>query len=192
MTTTIVDTALGPRELRNVFGTFATGVTVVTCRTPDGNAHGATVNAFTAVSLDPPLVQVTLIRDNRAAQYLEDAPFAVNILSVDQLDTCLHFAGKPMDREPAWCEIGDDDLPVLAGNAATIRCRPWRTYDGGDHVIVLGEVIAAERSDAPLLLFTRGQFREVGQSCGGNPWGLCADALDVGWFEGTTDFPTLR
>lgn len=183
--------ALDPRELRNVYGTFATGVTVVTCRTPDGTPHGATVNAFTAVSLDPPLVQVTLIRTNRAAGYLEDAPFAINIMAASQLDTCLHFAGKPMDTEPAWESAGEGDVPVLAGNAATLRCRPWRTYDGGDHVIVIGEVHAIERSDADPLLFVRGAFREVGGRCGGVPWNLSGDGPSAGWFEGSADFRSL-
>ena len=62
------------RELRHAFGTFATGVTVVTTRTDDGVPHGATVSAFTAVSLDPPLAQVTLTRSSRGARYLEAAP----------------------------------------------------------------------------------------------------------------------
>ena len=65
--------AIDTRELRHAFGTFATGVTVVTCRSDDGVPHGATVNAFTAVSLDPPLAQVTLTRTSRAARYLEGA-----------------------------------------------------------------------------------------------------------------------
>ena len=90
------------RELRHAFGTFATGVTVVTTRTDDGVPHGATVSAFTAVSLDPPLVQVTLTRASRGARYLEAAPFAINILSVEQKDVALHFAGKVLDAEPEW------------------------------------------------------------------------------------------
>lgn len=178
--------AIDPRELRNAFGKFATGVTVVTCRTPDGTPHGATVNAFTAVSLDPPLAQVTLIRGNKAAQYLEDQPFAINIMAADQLEVCLNFAGKPMAQAPAW--RSEEGIPVLCGNAATLECRPWRIYDGGDHIIVIGEVTDIEISDADPLLFASGKFRELGPYCEGIPWDASGDAIAFGWFEGSTSF----
>src|SRR3954462_13429821 len=77
---------LEPRRLRDAFGRFATGVTVVTCARDDGVPHGATANAFTAVSLEPALCQVTLFRRSKACGYLEGAPFAVNVLAADQLD----------------------------------------------------------------------------------------------------------
>lgn len=67
------------RKLRGIFGQFASGVTVITCRNGDGAPHGATVTAFTAISLEPALCQVTLTRKSKACQYLSDAPFAVNI-----------------------------------------------------------------------------------------------------------------
>jgi flavin reductase (DIM6/NTAB) family NADH-FMN oxidoreductase RutF len=184
-----IEQAVDPRALRNAFGKFATGVTVVTCRTPDGTPHGATVNAFTAVSLDPPLAQVTLIRGNKASQYLEDAPFAINIMAADQLATCLHFAGKPMKDAPAW--RSEEGIPVLEGNAATIECKPWRIYDGGDHLIVIGEVVALEINDVEPLLFVSGKFREVGRFSGGSPWEGCGDSLATGWFEGSTSFPSF-
>ncbi|MEU5839223.1 flavin reductase family protein [Streptomyces diacarni] len=112
---------IDPRDLRHAFGKFATGVTVVTCRTPDGVPHGATVNAFTAVSLDPPLAQVTLIRGNKVSGYLQDSPFAINIMSAGQLDTCLNFAGKPMKGPVAW-RAEEQGIPVLEGNIATLEC----------------------------------------------------------------------
>lgn len=180
---------IDPRELRNAFGKFATGVTVVTCRTPDGTPHGATVNAFTAVSLDPPLAQVTLIRGNKASQYLEDQPFAINIMAEDQLDLCLNFAGKPMAEPPEW--RSDEGIPVLCGNAATIECKPWRIYDGGDHIIVIGEVTDIEVTDANPLLFSSGKFRELGPHCEGSPWEASGDALAFGWFEGSTSFKSF-
>ena len=181
--------AIDSRRLRTAFGKFATGVTVVTCRTPDGTPHGATVNAFTAVSLDPPLAQVTLIRGNKASQYLEDAPFAINIMAADQLRTCLHFAGKPMKDAPRW--RSEEGVPVLEGNAATIECKPWKIYDGGDHLIVIGEVTALEVDDVDPLLFVSGKFREVGGFSGGSPWEACGDSLATGWFEGSTSFPSF-
>lgn len=174
------------RQLRKAFGKFATGVTVVTCRTPDGQPHGATVNAFTAVSLEPPLAQVTLIRGNKASGYLENQPFAINIMSEHQLRTCLNFAGKPMDPGPRW--RNEDGVPVLEGNAATLECRPWAIYDGGDHVIVIGEVVDLQVNEVDPLLFVSGKFREMGDYAGGSPWAMSGDGPASGWFEGSTSF----
>jgi flavin reductase (DIM6/NTAB) family NADH-FMN oxidoreductase RutF len=80
---------------------------------------------------------------------------------------------------------------VLCGNAATIECRPWRTYDGGDHLIVIGEVTDVTLTEKPPLLFSRGKFREVGPFCEGVPWGGSADALACGWFEGVPELQPL-
>lgn len=182
--------AIDPRELRNAFGKFATGVTVVTCRTPDGTPHGATVNAFTAVSLDPPLAQVTLIRGNKASQYLEDQEFAINIMSEDQMDVCLNFAGKPMAGSPAW--RSEEGIPVLMGNHATLECKPWRIYDGGDHIIVIGEVIDMHIDETKQpLLFHSGKFRELGPFAGGTPWDASGDSFAAGWFQGSTSFKSF-
>jgi flavin reductase (DIM6/NTAB) family NADH-FMN oxidoreductase RutF len=189
MTQEAVMRGIDTRELRNAFGTFATGVTVVTTRTPDGVPHGATVNAFTAVSLDPPLAQVTLTRTSRAARYLEGAPFAINILSLEQMDVAMHFAGKALDEEPEWTL--DGNVPVLLKNAATLECRPWNIYDGGDHIIVVGEVIAMDITKREPLLFFGGKFREIGRPVEGLPWDHSGDAPESGWFAGSTCFKPL-
>lgn len=181
---------LDPREIRNGFGRFATGVTVVTCATDQGEPHGATVNAFTAVSLEPALCQVTLTRASKACQYLDGAPFAVNVLAAHQLDTAWHFAGRPQEPTPQWTEGAI--APVLVGNAATISCRPWRTYDGGDHLIVIGEVMDLQISDADPLLFFAGGFRELGPRDTDAHWGASLDCPDAGWFSATTQFSPLR
>lgn len=177
---------LDPREIRTGFGRFATGVTVVTCRNHDGEPHGATVNAFTAVSLAPALCQVTLTRQSKACAYLDDAPFAVNVLAADQLDTAQHFAGRPQDIAPRWAD--GPVAPVLAGAAATFSCRPWRVYDGGDHVIVIGEVVHMELSDADPLLFFGGKFRELGPRRSDAHWAASLDCPDMGWFGSAAEF----
>lgn len=87
--------AIDPRELRQCLGHFTTGVTVITCNGEDGEPHGATVNAFTAVSLDPPLVLVSLDRRSRLCGLIDSRPFTVNVLESHQKDLALHFAGKP-------------------------------------------------------------------------------------------------
>lgn len=179
---------LDQREIRNALGRFATGVTVVTCRNEHGEPHGATVNAFTAVSLDPALCQVTLTRKSKACRYLDDAPFAVNVLADDQADAAWHFAGRPQDPPPEWAEA--PLAPVLAGNAATLTCRPWRTYDGGDHLIVLGEIDDIEVRDADPLLFYAGGFRELRPHEKAH-WAVSSDCPEIGWFDAATDFSPL-
>jgi flavin reductase (DIM6/NTAB) family NADH-FMN oxidoreductase RutF len=79
----------------------------------------------------------------------------------------------------------------LCGNAATIECKPWRIYDGGDHLIVIGEVIDLQINEADPLLFVSGKFREVGGFSGGSPWEASGDSMVMGWFEGSTSFPSF-
>lgn len=181
------------RELRNAFGRFATGVTVVTCTNEAGDRHGATVNAFTAVSLEPALAQVTLGRTSKACEYLADRPFAINILAADQLDVAWHFAGRPAEEPPRWVE--GPTAPLLEGAATTISCRPWRTYDGGDHLIVIGEVEEVRVADLDPLLFHGGQFRHLSPVETpletGAGWQGSLDCPDQGWFDATAVFTPL-
>ncbi|GII23307.1 flavin reductase family protein [Planosporangium mesophilum] len=151
------------RMLRNCLGRFATGVTVVTYEA-DGEVHGLTVNAFTAVSLEPSLVLVSLDRRSRACGKLEDRPFAVNILAAGQHELALHFAGRPQrDLVVGWGDAIPGRPPRLAGCAAYFDCRPWRCYDGGDHVLFLGEVETVDvNEDSEPLIFYGGRFRSVG------------------------------
>lgn len=156
-------TGIDPRHLRNCLSRFATGVTVVSYDV-DGEARGATVNAFTAVSLDPPLVLVSLARTSRAAQHVDHGPFAVNVLRADQIDVAMQFAGRPRaGARVRWQHDGHDGrAPQLADTVATFQCRPWATYDGGDHVLVVGEVVTAEARPGEPLLFTGGSFAMTG------------------------------
>jgi flavin reductase (DIM6/NTAB) family NADH-FMN oxidoreductase RutF len=178
------------RPVTNVFGQFASGVTVVTCCDPDGGPHGATVTAYTAISLEPRLCQVTLTKKSRAAQYLQGAPFAVNILAADQVDLALHFAGRPCIDEPAWRE--GPVAPIIAGSAATISCLPWRLYDGGDHIIVLGEIVDAHVRDVSPLVFYRSTFHDLGQPSGTASWKGSFDDPMAGWFDASTPFVPIR
>lgn len=180
------------RELRNAFGRFATGVTVVTCRNGGGEPHGATVNAFTAVSLEPALAQVTLGCTSKAAQFLPGKPFGINVLAHDQLDVAWHFAGRPAERTPRW--VDGDAAPLLEGAATTLSCRPWRTYDGGDHLIVIGEVDQVEITGRDPLLFFGGQFRYLSPDHDAAPgihWGGSIDCPTSGWFDSTVSFEPL-
>jgi len=178
------------KELRNIFGQFASGVTVITCTNEDGAPHGATVTAFTAVSLEPRLCQVTLTRTSKACKFLSGAPFAVNILASDQVDTALHFAGRPRFPEPVWDE--GPTAPILAGTAATLSCIPWREYDGGDHVIYIGEIVAATSSHKDPLLFYRSTFHDIGASASAAVWNGSMDDPHRGWFDAGASFTPFQ
>src|SRR3954451_25229644 len=155
--------AIDPRAFRRSLGRFSTGVTVVTYRTADGE-RGATMNSFTSVSLDPPLVLVSLARAAQACPGLEATPFAINVLRADQMDVALQFAGRPNPRlRVPWATTGAiGEPPALAGTVATLICRPWRRYDGGDHVLQLGEVLRAELREGEPLVFADGRFMSTG------------------------------
>lgn len=134
MTAAVLDTL----ALRSGLARFGTGVCVVTVEGEDG-PHGLTVNAFTAVSLDPPLVLVAIDRRARGHRLLEGSPFAVNVLGAEQEAVARHFSGDPHPDRVHWAQGGV--APTLAGALATFECRPWRAYDGGDHTLFLGEVV---------------------------------------------------
>lgn len=147
------------RLLRNTLGNFATGVTVVTYESK-GLYHGVTVNSFTSVSMDPPLVLVSLMRTSRALPYLLERPFAVNVLADGQLSTALRFAGKDPEHQIDW--VTDEAAPRINDSSAFFQCQPWAGHDGGDHVLVLGEVQSfGQRDDSEPLLFYRGQWGQL-------------------------------
>lgn len=147
------------RHFRGALGKFATGVTVVSYKS-GGEIRGATVNSFTSVSIDPPLVLVSIGRNARAAQGLIDAPFTVNVLSATQLDVAMHFAGKPQtESQIPW--ITAEGPPRFQGVAAWFQCVPWRTVDAGDHILFLGRVTAYDHGKSKPLVFHEGQFRSL-------------------------------
>lgn len=151
---------LDPRALRTCLGQYATGVAVVTYEGDDG-PRGATINSFTAVSMDPPLVLVSFARHTTAARMLGTRPFVVNVLASTQLDVALQFAGRPQTGlDVPWSPTSE--VPRLRGGVAWLQCRPWATYDGGDHLLFLGEVVHHDSRRGDPLLFHRGQFRMVG------------------------------
>ena len=151
---------LDPRQLRSCFGHFATGVTVVSYEL-DGERRGATVNGFTSVSLDPPLILVSFARTAKACGALEGRPFVVNVLAESQLDLALHFAGRPKEGfTPPWVDRAA--VPRLRGGVAWLECEPWKSYDGGDHVLYIGEVTHYDSRRGSPLLFYVGNFRMAG------------------------------
>ncbi|MHB1172142.1 MAG: flavin reductase family protein [Lacisediminihabitans sp.] len=145
-----------PRQhyFRGSLGRFATGVAVVTF---DGSEkrRGITVNSFTSVSMEPPLVLVSVARTTKAHDELMNRPFTVNVLGAEQQLLASNFAGKP-NEEPRWVE--GDVAPRLAGVLSYFECKPWAAYDGGDHTLFLGEVVNFDYRSGDALGFVNGQF----------------------------------
>lgn len=153
-----------PRTLRDALGTFATGVTVVTTTDSDGTPVGLTANSFTSVSLDPPLLLVCPARDAASMAVLSKTEhFAVNVLHIGQQTTSNLFASRGADRFGSIeCETWDHGVPIIRNSLANFECRKYAEYDGGDHVILVGEVLRvrfAPQRD-PLLYF-RGKYRSL-------------------------------
>jgi flavin reductase (DIM6/NTAB) family NADH-FMN oxidoreductase RutF len=152
--------------LRDAMSRFATGVTVVTTLDDEGEPQGATVNAFTSVSLDPPLILVCLAHTSRTLGALRShGSFAVNVLGSDHGELARSFAG-PGDEasfgDPEHLP-GPSGSPLLAGVHAAIDCRVFAVYPGGDHDIVVGEVqhIRVEDQPGDALLWFRSTFGTV-------------------------------
>lgn len=152
-----------PRTLRDALGCFATGVTVVTCL-DDGNPAGLTVNSFTSVSLDPPLLLVCVHKMAAAAEPLTTAShFAVNVLQREQQPASIRFSTRQDDRfgETPW-SCGEAGAPILKDSLGVFECERFAVYDGGDHHILVGRVVKAS-FDASLdpLLYFRGKYRRL-------------------------------
>jgi flavin reductase (DIM6/NTAB) family NADH-FMN oxidoreductase RutF len=150
---------------REAMGSFPTGVTVVTVAYDDGNLHGMTVNSFSSVSLDPMLVLVCLDETSRGLGLIERArAFVVNVLSAGQRDVSRWFANR---HRPAGstmfdgvsCEPGVTGCPILVEATASFDCRLRQSHRAGDHLIVVGEVVAlVHRPQLEPLIFHAGTY----------------------------------
>ncbi|MER6443419.1 MULTISPECIES: flavin reductase family protein [unclassified Streptomyces] len=159
---------LGPvdgRALRTVCGHFATGVTVITSGSGE-NAAGATVNSFTSVSLEPALVLICLHHNSRLLPVVQESGgFVVNFLTQRQEPVAWAFAGRRTARIDEVPHHGSvHDLPVLSEALAHLECRLAAEYDGGDHTILLGEVVSlgTPAGEEDPLIFFQGAMRELG------------------------------
>jgi len=153
-------TTLDPRALRDAFGTFLTGVTVVTSHDAEGNPIGFTANSFTSVSLDPPLVLVCLANASSNYAAFANAPgFAVNILSEAQKNLSNTFARPVEDRfaAVAW-RAGPQGSPVFEDVSAWFDCSMHNMVEAGDHLILIGKVEAQDSNAHPGLGYARGAY----------------------------------
>ena len=148
------------RELRNVLGAFVTGVTVITTVDANGVPRGVTVNSFSSVSLDPPLVLWSQALKATSYPVFRDAPrFVVNILAEDQIEVSRRFSSNIENRfEGMNYHLGLGGVPVLDGCSAFLECRSFATYPGGDHAVFLGEVENFQRTPRKPLAFGGGRY----------------------------------
>ncbi|MBK7249767.1 MAG: flavin reductase [Gammaproteobacteria bacterium] len=149
-----------PGDLRRAFGTFATGVTIVTARSPAGQDVGLTVNSFSSVSLDPPMVLWSLAKTSGSrSTFMETDSFAVHILAQEQAGLAASFAQRGVDKF-AGLELGRGVgyVPLLGECSARFQCRTVFRFDGGDHDIVGGEIVAYEHFDRAPLVFLSGRY----------------------------------
>lgn len=147
-------------ELRRAFGHFATGVTVVTARDAAGEPVGMTANSFASLSLEPPLVLWSISR--RATHFeafTRATGFAVHVLDAGQEALARRFAARGVDR---FADLATTTLvtgaPVLERFHACFDCRLHALYEGGDHLIVVGEVLRIEQRPGGPLVFHQGRY----------------------------------
>jgi flavin reductase (DIM6/NTAB) family NADH-FMN oxidoreductase RutF len=152
--------ALDERHLRAALGRFATGVTVVTTRTPEGKLEGLTANSFSAVSLDPPLVLWSLRASAPSLESFKAAGhFAVNVLAASQHGLCRRFATSARDKFAGVVHApGLGGCPLFAGALATFECSTEAQVPGGDHVVFFGRVRRAAFAEGPPLIVSAGAY----------------------------------
>jgi 3-hydroxy-9,10-secoandrosta-1,3,5(10)-triene-9,17-dione monooxygenase reductase component len=156
---------LDPAVLRQALGRFTTGVTIITCLDGEGRRVGLTANSFASLSLAPPLVLWSLRHQSASLPAFKGArAFAVNVLSVHQVDLSRRFASREVDKfaQGAWSQ-GLDGVPVLAGCAAVFECETASTQAAGDHELFIGRVRRLVEAPIPPLVFQAGHYRLLGE-----------------------------
>lgn len=158
-------------DFRSALGSFATGVTIVTTSAPDGTDVGMTANSFNSVSLDPPMILWSIGKNALSQPVFAAAEhFAVHILAAGQEDLSNRFSRRGEDKFAGLeLERGPGGVPLLPGCAARFKCRTAFRYEGGDHDIIVGEVLAFDHFDKRPLLFHRGKYSAIAPGLAAEP-----------------------
>jgi len=156
-------------DLRAALGQFATGVAIVTTRGVDGRSVGLTINSFSSVSLEPPLVLWSLSRRSSSlGDFAAARAVAIHVLSAGQETLARRFATPGADRFAGLARrIGPNGVPLLEDGVARFICTPCDQHDAGDHVIFIARVDHYERAGGAPLVFHAARF------CGVAPLGAC-------------------
>jgi len=161
--TSKIDTSV----LRKTLGCFPTGVVVAATLGDNDKPVGLTINSFSSVSLDPPLILCSIALNAPSLSAFREHPaFTINVLSEEQKSVCTQFAKPSEDKFKGidWYP-GFGGAPVISGALAVIQCKTYRRYEGGDHEIILGEVMKIEFTEQQPLVYHRGEFAELVSKC---------------------------
>lgn len=154
------------RKFRDALGNFATGVCVITAAAEQGAPIGMTVNSFASVSLEPPLVLWSIQYNSECFDVFNTAEqFAINILSTEQEEHSRQYSKKGQHALSAahFC-LGQSGSPILTEALTNLECRVWARYPGGDHLIIVGEVVAfSTHPTGHPLLFSKGKYAQLEQ-----------------------------
>lgn len=158
-----MESTIDPKALRNIFSSFATGVTIVSYTNMAGVHCGVTVNSFASVSLDPPLLLWNLQKDSECYEdVLKANYYAVNILTSPQSDLSNALARK---NQHELVGLNDETLwtvgkycPVMNNSLACFECCTWQHYEGGDHMILVGKIVRCTRNEGTPLVFFDGNY----------------------------------
>ncbi|MBV7379146.1 flavin reductase family protein [Maritimibacter dapengensis] len=146
------------REMRDALGLFATGVTVVTCQTPRGPL-GITVNSFTSVSMDPPLILWCPAKKSRRHDALASAHrFALHVMGEEQDDVTRAFARTGEAFDTCDWDVSEHDVPLIEGCPARFECHIRDRIDAGDHTVIIGHVDRVTTSPAIPRVFLAGNW----------------------------------
>lgn len=148
---------IDPMEFRRTLGSFASGVVIVTAVSPDGAVHGMTANGFVSVSLDPPLVLVSVgERAKMHARLMGGQRYGVSILGQDQVDIANHFAGKPAGTAPQF--VWENGMALIDGAVGHLSCSITDRHRAGDHTLFIGQVDRLFHAGGQPLTFHAGRF----------------------------------
>ena len=151
-------------EFRRACARFATGVTIATVLDAEGLPHGLTVNSFSSVSLDPPLISICLGHAvTMIDTFRESKNFGINVLSANQQALSDHFARKGHDRfdNLEWYR-GEHGTPLLPGTLAAIECAQFKRVTAGDHDVFIAKMLAAHVAEGEPLIYFGSRYRELG------------------------------
>jgi len=155
--------SISPDEFRKTLAKFASGVTVVTSSDAEGGIFGITVSAFCSVSLEPPLILVSIEKETGTHHALSEGDaFNVHILSEDQQDVSNRFASRSENKFDGFdFSLDDRGIPKMGDSLAMMKCRKFSEADGGDHTIFVGEVLETEIRDGFPLLYWQSAYRKI-------------------------------
>src|SRR5690554_1232422 len=186
-----------PQEFRSALSTFTTGVTIITTRAENGDPVGITANSFNSVSLNPPMVLWSLDKSAMSLPaFTSNKHWNVHILSVEQEALSGRFASRGEDKfKGLELDTGINNIPLLKNCTARFNCRTAFIYEGGDHMIFVGEVLGFDKSERPPLAFQSGQYAlaarkpREGVQLGATPPPECSYTEDLlGYLAGRAHF----